>query len=137
VEDSSGSPKNADCDSVSNTENQKGEKLERSPDLEINLSALWESQLTDAIMLKASASMYRSSEYFVQPTQAVYATQDSFTKFDVRIALAASDERWEVGVTGRNLGDEMTIQHAYNIAGSQFRNLGIGRSYTLEGIVRF
>jgi len=31
----------------------------------------------------------------------------------------------------------MTIQHAYNIAGSQFRNLGIGRSYTLEGIVRF
>ena len=137
VEDSSGSPKNADCDSVSNTENQKGEKLERSPDLEINLSALWESQLTDAIMLKASASMYRSGEYFVQPTQAAYATQDSFTKFDVRIALAASNERWEVGVTGRNLGDEMTIQHAYNIAGSQFRNLGIGRSYTLEGIVRF
>jgi len=40
-------------------------------------------------------------------------------------------------LTGRNLGDEMTIQHAYNIAGSQFRNLSIGRSVYLEGIYRF
>ena len=47
------------------------------------------------------------------------------------------DDRWEVAVIGRNLGDEMTIQHAYNIAGSQFQNLSIGRSVTLEGRVRF
>ncbi len=137
VEDSSGSPANADCDSVSGTENQAGEKLERSPDYEINLSAIWESQLTDTIRLKGSASMYRSDGYFVQPTQAAYATQSSFTKWDARIALAGNDDRWELGVIGRNLGDEMTIQHAYNIAGSQFQNLSIGRSYMLEGIVRF
>ncbi len=137
VEDSSGQPANADCDPVSGTENQEGEKLERSPDLEFNLSALWESTLTDAIRLKASASLYYSDEYFVQPTQADYATQDSFTKWDARIALASSDERWEVGLTGRNLGDEMTIQHAYNIAGNQFRNLSIGRSLTIDAMFRF
>ena len=137
VEDSSGSPVNADCDSASGTENQAGEKLERSPDYEFNLSAIWESQLTDTIVLKGSASMYRSDGYFVQPTQAAYATQSAFTKWDARIALAGNDERWEVGVIGRNLGDEMTIQHAYNIAGNQFQNLSIGRSYLLEGIVRF
>jgi len=137
VEDSSGAPANADCDPVSNTENQKGERLERSPDLEFNLSALWESQLTDNIMLKASASVYHSDEYFVQPTQAEYATQDSFTKWDARVAISANDDRWELGLTGRNLSDEMVINHAYNIAGSQFQNLGIGRSYTIEAIVRF
>lgn len=137
VIDSSGSPTNADCDSVSGTENQAGEKLERSPDFEINLSAIWESQLTDTIILKGSASMYRSGGYFVQPTQAAYATQSAYTKWDARIAIAGNDERWELGVIGRNLGDEMTIQHAYNIAGSQFQNLSIGRSYMLEGIVRF
>jgi iron complex outermembrane receptor protein len=137
VENAAGQPANADCDLATGTENQKGEKLERSPDTEFNLSAIWESQLTDAIRLKASASFYYSDEYFVQPTQAKYSIQDSFTKWDARVAIASNDERWEVGVTGRNLGDEMTIQHAYNIAGSQFRNLGIGRAVSLEAIVRF
>ncbi|MGI9327795.1 MAG: TonB-dependent receptor [Pseudomonadales bacterium] len=137
VVNSAGQPANADCDTASGTENQKGEKLERSPDLEFNLSAVWESQLTDAIRLKATASMYYSDEYFVQPTQADYATQDSFTKWDARVALASSDERWEVGITGRNLSDEMVIQHAYNIAGSQFRSLSNGRSVSLEALMRF
>ena len=136
VVNSQGLPANSDCDPVSGTENQKGEKLERSPDTEFNISAIWESQLTDAVRLIATASYYYSDEYFVQPTQADYSTQDSFSKWDARLALASSDERWEIGITGRNLGDEMTIQHAYNIAGSEFRNLGMGRSVMLEAIFR-
>ena len=95
VEDSSGAPANADCDPVTNTENEKGEKLERSPELEFKLSALWESQLTDTMRLEASASIYHS----VQPTQAGYATQDSFAKYDARLAVVANDGRWEVGLT--------------------------------------
>ena len=122
---------------MSGTENQKGEKLERSPDVEFNIAALWESQLTDNLRLKASASIYYSDEYFVQPTQANYATQDSFTKWDLRLALAANDDRWEVAVLGRNLSDEMVINHAYNIAGNEFNSLGIGRTVTLEGTLRF
>jgi iron complex outermembrane receptor protein len=137
VVDSNDAPANADCDPVTGTENQKGEKLERSPDMEFNLSALWESQLTDTILLKASTSVYHSDDYFVQPTQAQFSTQDSFTKYDLRVALAGNDDSWEIALTGRNLGDEMVIQHAYNIAGSQFQNLGMGRSYMLEGLLRF
>ena len=136
VEGSDGAPKNSDCDTKSNTENQEGEPLERSPDMEVNISALWESELTDSLLLRASASMYYSDEYFVQPTQAEYSTQDSFTKWDARVAIAATDSRWEVALTGRNLSDEMTINHAYNISGSQFVNLSIGRSYWLEIIMR-
>jgi iron complex outermembrane recepter protein len=137
VVNSSGQPANADCDPVTNTENQKGEKLERSPDLEFNLTAIWQSQLTETMGLRASASVYYSDEYFVQPTQADYSMQDSFTKYDARIGVAANDDRWEVALIGRNLSDEMTIQHAYNIAGSQFQNLSMGRSIMLEGIMRF
>ncbi len=137
VEDASGAPANADCDLVTDTENQEGERLERSPEMEFNLSVLWESQLTDTLLLKASASIYHSDDYFVQPTQAEYSQQDSFTKYDARVAIGAMDERWELALTGRNLSDEMVIQHAYNIIGSQFQNLGIGRSYYLEGVMRF
>jgi iron complex outermembrane receptor protein len=137
VEDASGMPANADCDPESNTENQQGEKLERSPNMEFNLSAIWESQFTHASRLRATASYYFSNEYFVQPTQAQYSTQGSFSKWDARVAVASNDERWEVGVTGRNLTDEMTIQHAYTIAGSQFRSLGIGRTVTVDATLRF
>lgn len=137
VVNAAGAPANADCDPVSETENQEGERLERSPETEFNLNAIWESQLTQNLRLKATASMYYSDDYFVQPTQAAYATQDSFTKWDARVAIASSDERWEIGLTGRNLSDEMVIQHAYNIAGSEFQSLGIGRSVSLEALVRF
>lgn len=139
VQNPDGTPKNSDCVGTGNAanENQAGEKLERSPDLEFNLSALWESNITDNMLLKAAASLYYSDEYFVQPTQALFSTQDSFTKVDARVALASYDGRWEVGVNGRNLGDEMTIQHAYVIAGNQFRNLSTGRTVTVEGVFRF
>jgi len=139
VQNADGTPKNDDCVGTGNAanENQAGEKLERSPDLEFNLSAMWESNITDNMLLKAAASVYYSDEYFVQPTQALFSTQDSFTKVDARVALASEDGRWELGVNGRNLGDEMTIQHAYVIAGNQFRNLSIGRTVTVEGVFRF
>ena len=142
VRDSSGNIKNADCDTSHRnpnnwSENQAGENLERSPDLEFNLSALWESQLTSGMLLQANVSLYRSEEYFVQPTQAAYSTQDSFSKYDARVALLSTDDTWEVGLTGRNLGDEMTIQHAYVIAGNQFQSLSVGRTITLDFGYRF
>jgi len=139
VVDANNNPVNDDCvgTGADATENQAGEPLERSPDMEVNINAIWESQLTSALKLKGTASMYFSEEYFVQPTQAEYSTQDAFTKWDARLALAAVDDRWEVGVVGRNLTDEMVIQHAYNIAGNEFRNLGIGRTIRVEGVFRF
>lgn len=137
VVDSTGNPKNPDCDPVTGTENQAGEKLERSPDLEFNLNAMWESSITDSLLLRVAASAYYSDEYFVQPTQASFSIQDSFAKYDARVAIGSIDDRWEVGINGRNLSDEMTIQHAYNIAGNQFNSLSIGRTITLEGVYRF
>jgi len=134
--------KNADCSSgqgkpgTNGTENQKGEPLERSPDLEYNINALWDAPITDNLMLKVAGSIYYSDSYFIQPTQEPYSTQDSYTKYDLRVALASADERWEVAVNGRNLSDEMVISHAYRVF-SRFNNLTKGRTVSLEGILRF
>jgi len=136
VVNADGSNKNSDC--IGGRENQKGEPLERSPDLEWNLNAMWSQPLSNGMTLKAAGSVYYSDSYFVQPTQdPSYAVQDSYTKYDMRVALAGQDDKWEIGVNGRNLGDEMVISHAYNIAGSKFNNLSRGRTITLEGIYRF
>lgn len=133
---------NEDCSSgqgnngANGTEDQKGEPLERSPDLEFNMSALYDTQITDGLMLKVAGSMYYSDEFFVQPTQEPYSTQDSYTKFDARIALASTDDTWEVAVNGRNLTDEMVISHAYRVF-SKFNSLTIGRTVTVEAMLRF
>ena len=139
VVDSEGMPKNDDCMGMGTSarENQAGEPLERSPDLEYNLSLFWEKQMTPGLMLKVSSSLYHSGEYFVQPTQADYATQVAFNKWDARFALADPDGRWELGLTGKNLDNKMTINHAYNIASNEFRSLSIGRTMVLEAFLAF
>jgi len=137
VIDSTGATINSDCDAVSGTENQSGERLERSPDLEMNITAIWESEISDSLMIRAMGSIYRSDEYHVRADISPRGIQSSFTKYDTRISLLSSDEKWEVALNGRNLSDEMTIQHAYEIAGSAFQNLSIGRTVALEGIIRF
>ena len=133
---------NDDCSSglgnngTRGTEDQAGEPLERSPDLEYNINALWSQPITSNMQLKVAGSVYYSGEYFIQPTQEPYSTQDSFTKVDLRVALAAADDSWEIAINGRNLSDEMVITHAYRVF-SRFNNLTKGRTVALEGILRF
>jgi iron complex outermembrane receptor protein len=105
--------------------------------MEMNITAMWESEISDSLMIRAMGSIYHSDEYHVRADISPRGTQGSFTKYDARISLLSSDEKWEIALNGRNLSDEMTIQHAYEIAGSAFQNLSIGRTVTLEGIVRF
>ena len=69
---------------------------------------------------------------FLRPT-----TQDSFVKWDARLAFASADDRWEVGVTGRNLSNEYAIHHAYEILGDDFVSLARGRTVTVDAVIRF
>ncbi|MFK7733243.1 MAG: TonB-dependent receptor, partial [Pseudomonadales bacterium] len=117
-------------------EDQAGEPLERSPDLEFNFSALWDKKIGDNLMMKVAGSVYHSGDYFIQPTQEPYSQQSAYTKYDLRVALAAADESWEVAINGRNLGDEQVISHAYRVF-SRFNTLTKGRTVSLEGTLRF
>ena len=81
--------------------------------------------------------MYYSDLYYVRQDFAPAGTQDSFTKWDVRAGVLSEDNSWEISVVGRNITDELTIQHAYEIAGDQFQNLGGGRTITLEAAMHF
>ncbi len=114
-----------------------GENLERVPEWEANVNFDWHSTLDNGLQLLAAVSMYYSDEYSVRQDYSPRGTQDSFTKWDARIALAAADDSWEVGITGRNLSDEYTIQHAYEILGDNFVSLSRGRTITLDAQYRF
>jgi len=126
-----------DPDCVDGEENLAGERLERSPEWEANFTANWQSDLSDNMELLAYLAGYYSSDYFVRQDFDPHGRQKSYTKWDLRVALGFQQGRYEVGVTARNLGDEHTIQHAYEILGDEFQNLGRGRSIMLDGIFRF
>jgi iron complex outermembrane receptor protein len=135
IVDGSNQPIDPDC--VDGEEDLSGERLERTPEWEANISADWNSQLTQGTQLLLNVSMYYSDEYFVRQDFSPNGRQDSFTKWDARIAIASMDDTWEVGVVGRNLSDELTIQHAYEIAGDQFASTSRGRMVTLEASYQF
>jgi iron complex outermembrane receptor protein len=135
IVDGSNQPINPGC--VDGEEDLSGERLERTPEWEANLMADWNSQLTDRTELRLNLSMYYSDEYFVRQDFSPNGRQDSFTKWDARIGVASIEDTWEVALVGRNLTDELTIQHAYEIAGDQFANVSRGRMITLEASYQF
>ena len=132
---SDGQQENPDC--VDGDEDLSGKRLERTPEWEWNAAATWESGLTENTRIRSTLSMYYSDLYYVRQDFAPNGTQDSFTKWDARVGIAAEDNGWEVSLVGRNLTDELTIQHAYEIAGDQFQNLAKGRTITLEAALHF
>lgn len=135
VADASGAFVNPDC--TDGQENLAGRPLQRTPDLEVNLGADWETSVTDNMLFRLGVSMYYSDSYNVQEDEHPLGIQDSYDKWDVRLALADTADTWEVALIGRNLTDEKTIQHAYEIAGSYFNAVGVGRTMSLEATKRF
>ena len=130
VIDEIGTPEDPDC--VDGEEDLSGERLERSPKWEANLGADWQASIGENLLFLASLSMYYSGNYYVRQDFSPLGKQDSFTKWDARLAVASASDNWELAVLGRNLGDERIIAHAYEIAGSSFVAESIGRTITLE-----
>ena len=114
-----------------------GHQLERVPEWEANINLDWRSELANGMQLLAFASLFYSDDYSVRQDFSPLGTQDSFVKLDARLALASADDRWEVGVTGRNLSNEYAIQHAYEILGDAFVSLARGRTITADAVFRF
>jgi len=52
-------------------------------------------------------------------------------------AVFSPSDTWEVAFVGRNLTDKMVLQHAYEIAGSNFVSFSRGRTLTFEALMRF
>lgn len=127
----------ADPTCIDGEEDLSGEKLERTPDWEANFAADYSQPLNDNLWMNANLAVYYNDGYDVRQDYHPLGRQDSFTKVDLRLSLMNAADTWEVAVVGRNLGDEEVLQHAYEIAGSNFVSFARGRTMTVEGTWRF
>jgi iron complex outermembrane receptor protein len=135
VADESGAFRDPTC--TDGSEDLSGVVLERTPDYTVNFTANYERPLTDALLFRGLFAIYFSDNLYIRQDLHPLGEQESYEKWDLRLGLADTADTWEVALVGRNLGDELTINHAFEIAGSNFVALGQGRTITLEGTWRF
>jgi len=114
-----------------------GERLERAPKKEATLMADWNSPLTAGTKLLINGAISYSDDYYIQANVSPLYVQPAFTKIDLRVAVADTDDRWEVALVGRNLTDQLTMQHAYQVSYFHAASVSTPRYVTLQGTWRF
>lgn len=114
-----------------------GETMERAPEWTGTASFDWNSPLTTGTRLKLNGSLYYSDDYYLHQSISPLHTQSAFFKADLRAAVADADDRWEVALIGRNLGDKVTMQHAYTVGAYSAASVSTPRYVTLQGTWKF
>jgi iron complex outermembrane receptor protein len=114
-----------------------GEPLERTPKIEGTLTADWDSQITSGLRLLINGAVSYSGDYFITQDMSPLYQQDKFTKVDLRLALADVDDRWEAAIVGRNITDQETINHAFQVGRAHAASVSTPRYVTLQGTWRF
>lgn len=114
-----------------------GETLDRAPKFETTIGLNWESKLTADKLLRVNGSIYHSSDYYIQANVSPLYRQPAFSKYDLRVAVADAADKWEVALIGRNLSDELTIQHAFLVGRYSAASISTPRYVTLQATWHF
>ncbi|MGY0650860.1 TonB-dependent receptor [Luteimonas sp. A537] len=91
-----------------------GRRLVRAPDWSGFLSFDHEIYLSDGKRINYGAGLNYVSEYATTLVDPPGFPQDSFVKYDAQVALSGVDNKWEIALIGRNLGDENVVGRCSN-----------------------
>lgn len=127
----------ADPTCVNGQGDLSGARLERTPKYEGALHADWNSPLTAKTRLLVNGVLSYSDSYYINQNLSPLYEQDAYTKLDLRIAVADADDRWEVALIGRNLTDELTMNHAFQVGRVHVASVSTPLYVTLQGTMRF
>ena len=93
------SPDGLGCDA-------SGERLPFAPELTGSVFADLLIPMGSNLNLTGGITASYSDDYFTDGTLDPRLTQDSYTKLDANIGIAASSNRWDISLVGKNLTDE-------------------------------
>jgi outer membrane receptor protein involved in Fe transport len=124
-----------------------GERKEYTPEWKGVITGDFYYPIGDALELRAQVDLQYSDEYLWSPQLDPRTMQDAYTKVNARIALAQSDDQWEVALIGNNLTDEETIDYGGTGVLASTATGGTGNAYyvfssrpryfALQGTYRF
>ena len=126
-----------------NVQDLSGRPTQFSPYWAANLHAEYVLPINDGLETMFSVDVIYSDDYFLATDLDPNLVQDSYTKWDARIALRSTDGDWEVAVIGRNLSDEETTVWGNDaaagppFAGTYYQHLDPLRTIAVQGTLRF
>jgi hypothetical protein len=112
-----------------------------SPEWAYNLNVDYRVPLGGALEVRGTFNMNYSDEFFAaSDLDPIYAGQDAYTMYDLRLALGRQDGRWDIALVGKNLTDELISGNTNDqplVPGNAFASTERPRSYALQGMYRF
>ena len=116
-----------------------GHKLPDAPSISGTLSADWDAFAVGRgrLVLHLDGS-YASKQYFELLNEDRIA-QDAYTILNARIALRGGDDKWTLGLWGRNLADKFYLTNAVDLQtlGYDYRHRGLPRMYGIDASYHF
>lgn len=88
-----------------------------SPSYSGNISAEYDLYI-GSYKMRITPSVFFTDGFYLSSEADPWLYQDSYTKFNLRVSLSPSDEKWEVALIGKNLNDETTSSLAHSVFGS-------------------
>lgn len=122
------------------TQDLSGEVTEFAPEWSGNISAEYLVPISAEMDLTFQVDGNYSDSYFFAQDLDENESQDAYTKWNARIQLSSTDDRWAVAIVGKNLTDEDVVSHGNDIPlfrGAHFAFLERSRSIALQGTLRF
>ncbi len=116
------------CSAATGGQDLSGSSLQFAPETSGNLGVTYRTGMTGNLDFVAAATLLYSDDFIIPLTGDPKTIQDSYTKWDARVALESSDGAWSLAVVGKNLTDETTFNWA-NDATLSGDGLGFDRSY--------
>ncbi len=112
-----------------------------SPEFSMNLRLDHEMPIGNSLLLRSSVDAFYSDEHFTAADlDPIYATQDAYTRVNVRLALGDSAGKWDVAIIGKNITDEEVSTNNNDVPltnGNGFTSLQRLASWAVQGTYRF
>lgn len=119
----------------------KGDANTFSPEWAYNLNFDYRMPIGASLEARGVLNINYSDEFFVaSDLDPVYAIQESYTKYDLRLSLGSIDGMWDVALIGKNLSDESVSGNSNDqplVPGNGFASTDRLRSYAVQATYRF
>jgi outer membrane receptor protein involved in Fe transport len=110
-----------------------------------NLAVNYEHPLTETLLFRSTLDTQFTTSYNPSQNLDPRVEQDAYAMWNLRVAIADADKKWEVALLGRNLTDEEVVSYANDtpLAFSQFGSptwygfVERSRSVALQASYRF
>ena len=106
----SGSYSNLEATTVGGPDD--GKRTVRSPEDKFSLTANYATSLSSGATVDVSTSVSYASEFFHETSNIGASRSPSATTWDASIRYTDADDKWNVELWGKNLGDELITVHS-------------------------